>query len=152
MRHAAIIASIAVCAAALIGCNTPEKRPTGQLWIDTRTGAALQLADEHINDGRFERARTLLVSHQDAHDPRMQMMLVRIDLEEGEYAAAERRLATIAEAYGETVEYADARGLALEGMGRWSAAAAAYETAYLKEASVSRLVAWLEALTSCGGN
>ena len=149
MKRAAAILSAGVCVATLCGCNSPTPaRPTVQLWTQTRTGAALQLADEHVNDGRFDRARALLVAHQDAGDCRMQMMLVRIDLEQGKYAAAASRLETIGEQCGDSVEYADARGLALEGLGHWSGAAAAYEQAYLKEVNASRLVAWLEALAS----
>ena len=149
MRRAASILGISVLSATLGGCHTAQPaRPTAELWSQTRTAAAMQLADDHVNEGRFDRARTLLASHQDANDCRMQMMLVRIDLEQGSYLAASQRLDAIVESCSGSAEFADARGLAFEGLGRWSDAAGAYQLAYAAEANVSRLVAWLDALVS----
>ena len=124
------------------GCATPGKNaaePTK--WDHTRLRATLQLADEHIAAGKFERARAALASFEGSPDPQLQLTLARIDVEQGCYDAALRRL----DGKGATAAHKRLRGVSLEASGQWAAAAEAYEQAYRSEPSACMLVAWLDA-------
>jgi len=129
------------------GCNAPQKNdPTLTRWDQTRLHAALQLADEHIAAGKFERARAGLAAFESLSDTRLQLTLARMDVEEGHYAGALKRLETFAGSAAELPSYHRLRGVALEGLGRWSEAVAAYAEAYHRRPTVDLLTAWLETL------
>lgn len=141
----ALLALIAVngCAA-----NTGGSKP--KHWDQTRRDASLQLAEENIKAGQFGRARGVLASFAEAPDARIQTALARCDIEEGRYDEALRRLDAIQDA-DQDARFQWLRGVALEGLGRWDAAAAAYEQAYRLEPNAQLFVAWLDALVLGGG-
>ena len=150
-RHPII--GIVVLLGAVSGCTAPPAARTAcspTRWDQTRLYATLQLADRHVAAGRFDRARRVLASFHDLPDARLQLTLARIDVEEGHYAETLRRLDGLARPTAEPVTYHRLRGVALEGLGQWKAAADAYEQAYRHEATVHLLVAWLEALALDG--
>lgn len=123
----------------------PLRRPAAA-WDQTRLSAMLQLADEQISRGKFDQARqTLAMFHQSA-DPRLPIALARVDVEEGRYAAALERLDQVVQEARSGPTYPRLRGVALEGLGRWADAAAAYEAAYRAEPALELLLAWLDVL------
>jgi tetratricopeptide (TPR) repeat protein len=147
MRTTKALASLAVGLGIAAGCNTPgnpKLAPTS--WDHTRLKAALQVADEQIATGKFERARRTLAAFRELPDPRLQLTQARMDVEQGRYAAALHRLEKARQSSGETPSYHHLRGVALEGLGRWAAAGAAYEAAYRLQPSADLLIGWVDAL------
>lgn len=129
------------------GCATPHPNASrSDRWDQTRLRASLQLADKRIAAGEFERARAVLAGFEDFPDARLRLTEAQMDLEEGEYESALRRLYGVA-ALGETgATYHRLRGVALEGLGHWAWAAAEYERAYELKPTVHLLVAWIDTL------
>lgn len=151
MRSTPLLLAGLVLSVIVAGCATTEPRHVQHdAWDQTRAQAALQLADEQITAGRFDRARTLLAAHEADTNPRLQMSLARIDLEEGQYDAAARRLETMPPEARITPAYHEALGVAYEGLGQWDQAATEYEQAYELAPTAARLAAWLDTLVSAG--
>ena len=136
----------------LFGCAASDSHApeTNTLWDQTRMQVALQFADEHIAAGKFDRARAMLAAYEDSDHGRLQITLAHIDLEEGQYAAADQRLEGIPVEQRDSLAYYEATAVACEGLGRWREAALAYERAYQCEPTAARLVAWLDALVLDG--
>ncbi|MBU0616747.1 MAG: tetratricopeptide repeat protein [Planctomycetes bacterium] len=147
------------CLAALLivaGCTTPrDTAVTPTRWDQTRLCASLQLAEEHLAAGKFERARGVLAPFEGLADPRLQLTRARMDVEEGQYEAALRRLDSVARVAPasrrcEGGTYHRLRGIALEGLGRWGEAAKEYEQSFRLDPSVDVFAAWLDALVLDG--
>ena len=133
------------------GCEAPRKaHGPSPAWDQTRLSAMLQLADEQIGSGKFVQARETLGMFHDASDVRLVCALTRVDVEEGNYEAALRRLDALPPEAGAATASQRLRGVALEGLGRWPAAAVAYQSAYTAEPAVELLVAWVDALILSG--
>lgn len=91
--YAGSLVGVALLTLVATGCQTPRSAAHDPaLWDQARLCATLQLADEHMAAGRFERAREDLAPFQDLPDARLSLTLARVDVEQGEYAAALRRL------------------------------------------------------------
>ncbi|MGD8451492.1 MAG: tetratricopeptide repeat protein [Phycisphaerae bacterium] len=146
-----IVVCCGLLAALLAGCasSTPKHRET-RLWDDTRARVALQQADEQINAGHFDRARSLLAAQTEAGEQRTSLKLARIDLEEGRYAAALRQLECVPDAERNSAGFHELTAVAQEGLGSWPEASAAYARAYRLEPTAQRLVAWLDTLVLAG--
>jgi len=119
------------------------------------------MADQQIAAGKFDRARQTLAPLERIRDPRLGLVLARMDLEEGRYASALARLdaiepgfATSTSAHASPADREDSpaatyhrlRGVALEGLGSWSGAAAEYQAAYRVDPTAELLVAAVENL------
>ncbi|MBN2447515.1 MAG: tetratricopeptide repeat protein [Phycisphaerae bacterium] len=131
------------------GCDSPGPHDTDtRLLSQTRVQVALQLAEAQINEGKFDRARTTLAAHPASDDPRVQLALARIDVEEGCYAPAAARIEALPATTRAMPEYDETMAVAYEGLGRWSDAAEAYERVYRSQPSAARLVAWLDTLVA----
>ena len=147
MRYILMLAGgllvVALFSCAASNSHAPE---TPTLWDQTRMQVALQFADGHIATGKFDRARAMLAAYEDSDHGRLQLTLARIDLEEGQYAAADQRLEGIPVEQRDSLAYYEATAVACEGLGRWREAALAYERTYQCEPTAARLVAWLDAL------
>ena len=151
MIRCALASAVFCCGLAVIGCAaTDASRSQPRLWNQTRAQVALQLADEHMREGDFERARSLLAAHGTSSDARLQLALAQVDLEEGRYAAALRRVDDTPPEDHEAGRCDNVRAVAYEGLGRWDEAAATYERAYQHEPTTARLVAWLDTLVLAG--
>ena len=147
---------------AVSGCQAPSKaRQNSTRWDRARLSATLQLASENIAAGKFERARAALAPFAGIPDADVALTLARMDVEEGQYAAALERLEVLTPAaVGESPPpmlkpaarstYHRLRGIALEGLGRWREAAAAYRSAFELEPDVLTLAAWVDTLASDG--
>ena len=145
------LAGLTVLLVVLSGCQASRSAGTTPTrWDEARLSATLQVADEHMAAGRFERARQTLGAFSNSSAPRLHLTLARADVEEGKYAAALQRLDAIASAGASVPAYHHLRAVALEGLGRWDAAAGAYERAYQFEPTVDRLTAWVDALVLAG--
>jgi tetratricopeptide (TPR) repeat protein len=132
---------------ALSGCTTSRDttaRPTR--WDETRLCANLQLANEHIALGKFERAREVLAPFEGFPDSRLRLTEAQMDVEEGQYAAALQRLCGVAASGDTGATYHRLRGVAFEGLGHWGWAAAEYEQAYELEPTAQLLTAWVDTL------
>ena len=134
---------------ALSGCVTENGGPKPKHWDQTRRNATLQLAEENISAGQFARARGVLATFADSPDVEIQMTLARCDVEEGRYEEALSRLDAIVEKPKKS-RFHWLRGVALEGIGRWDAAAEAYQEAFGIESSAQIFVAWMDALVLAG--
>jgi tetratricopeptide (TPR) repeat protein len=131
------------------GCEAPRPlRKPGAVWDQARLSAMLQLADEQITGGKFEQARQTLATFHESSDPRLAVALARVDVEEGHYEVALKRLDGHPLDAGATGDRL--RGVALEGLGRWADAAAAYEAAYRAEPALETLLARLDTLVLDG--
>ena len=68
---------LGACLATLLmaaGCTMPrDTTVTPTRWDQTRLCASLQLADEHIAAGKFERACGVLAPFEGLADPRLQL-------------------------------------------------------------------------------
>jgi tetratricopeptide (TPR) repeat protein len=146
----ALAGAIALALAAS-GCTAPGKTTaTPTRWDQARFSTTLQLAEEHIAAGKFDRACAALAAFPDFPDARLPLTLARIDVEQGHYGAALQRLDAVTPPNSERSTRARLRGIALEGLGRWGEAAAAYQVAYELEADADLLTAWLDALVLDG--
>jgi predicted Zn-dependent protease len=135
----------------LTACEAPQPlRKPAAVWNQTRLSAMLQLADEQISAGKFDRARQTLTAFHESSDPRLVVALARVDVEEGRYEAALSRLDGATPEARSGATYHRLRGVALEGSGRWADAAVAYEVAYRAEPTMELLLAWLDALVLDG--
>ncbi len=129
------------------GCETSPRSAAGPARLnETRLAAALQLTEERLASGKFAEARRDLARFEGSDDPRLALLLTRIDLEEGDYAGALNRLDTCADRGATLAGYQRLRGTALEGLGRWDAAATAYERAWQVAPTAETLSAWVDAL------
>jgi len=132
---------------AISGCATSRDtsaKPTR--WDETRLCANLQLANQHIAAGKFERARGVLAAFEDFPDSRLRLTEAQMDVEEGQYEAALQRLCGVAASGKTGATYHRLRGVAFEGLGHWGWAAAEYEQAYELEPTVQLLTAWVDTL------
>jgi Flp pilus assembly protein TadD len=140
------------------GCTTPPDARAPTRWDQTRLCASLQLANEHLAAGKFERARGVLAQFEGFPDPRLPLMAARMELEQGRYAAALQHLDRAGGMSGtarfapppEGAAWHRLRGIALEGLGRWGEAASAYADSFAREPSVEVLVGWIDALVLDG--
>ncbi len=137
----------ALAALLLAGCAAPRHRTTarGQRLERLRLGAALQLADENLREGELDRAAGLLASFEHLAEPAVLLRLARIDIEQGRYGRALKRLDTIPPARRDAQAHM-LRGVALEALARPAEAAAAYAAAFRTEPTLQRLIAWSDAL------
>lgn len=146
----ALAGAIALALAAS-GCTAPGKTTAGPTrWDQARFSTTLQLAEEHIAAGKFDRACAALAAFSDFPDARLPLTLARVDVEQGHYGAALQRLDAVTPPNSERTSRARLRGIALEGLGRWGEAAAAYQVAYELEPDADLLTAWLDALVLDG--
>lgn len=130
-----------------VGCAVSDRNTANpDRWERMRAEAALQLAEDHIAAGRFDRARSLLAAFANDGNPRVRLTLVRIDLEEGKYSAAVERLDWMTDGDVGSAPYYQLKAVACEGLGRWDDAASAYEAAYKLRATVPRLIGWVDSL------
>lgn len=174
-------AAICAATAGLAGCQTPNAaKPRGDQLKQTRLEAALQLAEQHVAAGEFERARRVLAPFEASADPGVCVALARVDLEEGRYEAALQRVERVASVHvaspgaagarlaadaqtagpsgAADARFADrdaaaiggVRALACAGLGRWSEAGAAAESAYRAAPDGDLLALWSEALVQQG--
>ena len=131
------------------GCTANHGGLKPKHWDQTRRDATLQLAQENIAAGQFDRARGALASFAETPDPEIRAALARCDVEEGRYDDALRRLDGI-EPEADNARLHWLRGVALEGLGHWNEAAAAYGQTFSLEPGAAILVAWLDALVLDG--
>ncbi len=148
MRTSRLALVVALCV--LAGCATTDPAAKKTDWNQTRLQVALQLAEEETRNGNFERARSLLAAHEVEDDELLQLMLARIDLEQGQYHDAAQRLENLPPTQRQSLSYYDTRGVAYEGLGRWADAATSYEWAYTNRPNAARLVAWVDTLVLAG--
>ncbi|MGE0481905.1 MAG: tetratricopeptide repeat protein [Phycisphaerae bacterium] len=163
------------------GCQTPTRSnlPAGRLE-QTRLEAALQLAEQHLLAGEFERARRVLAPLETNGEARACVARARIELEEGHYEAALEcvdqiraaapgttgasvvRLASDTGAAAppdvhpaglsasEAAAVGGVRAVAYAGLGRWPEAGAAASAAYRAAPHAELLALWVEALVQEG--
>ena len=95
-RVGPVACAILLSLLAIGGCAAPPKhRGPSVAWDQARLGAMLRLADEQITTGKFQQARDTLAMYHDSTDTRLVCALARVDVEEGNYEAALRRLEPI---------------------------------------------------------
>ena len=150
-RRAATACLATLAALVLTGCAAPAHRKAarGQRLEHLRLAAALQLADENLRQGELDRAASLLASFEHLAEPAVLLRLARIDIEQGRYAQALRRLDAIPAADRDP-EASHLRGVALEALARPDEAAEAYAAAFRARPTAPRLIAWLDALLLAG--
>ena len=131
----------------IAGCETAPRSAAGPERLnETRLAAALQLNEERLAGGKFAEVRRDLARFEGCDDPRLALLLTRIDLEEGDYAGALARLDSCADQAADLPAYARLRGTGLEGLGRWDEAAAAYQQAWQLAPTAETLSAWVDVL------
>lgn len=148
--HRAIAVTAALVPLLLAGCvapNSQARKDATARWQQVRGGLALQMAEQQLQSGQVERARTTLDEALRANpdDPRLQLLLGRVHIEMRDLAAAQAAVARARTLAPELPEADYWYGVLAQTAGQWDEAEAAYQAAYAKSnASVEYLCALLE--------
>lgn len=119
-------------------------------WAEAQLAVYLRLSREHLASGDLERARAALAAYEHVADNRVQLFLVRLDVEQGKYTTALERLDFVSGPGAVSAAFFHLRGVAYEGLNQSALAASAFAQSYAIEPDIATLVAWVDALVMAG--
>lgn len=144
---AGLTLAVSGCAPAMNGDVTAKPSTP---WAEAQLDVYLRLSREHLASGDLERARAALAAYEHVADSRVQLSLARLDVEQGTYAAALRRLDFVSGPAAVGAAFFHLRGVAYEGLNQSVLAASAFAQSYAIAPDIATLVAWIDALVMTG--
>ena len=137
-------------ALAACGCAAPMNREVtakpNTRWAEAQLGVYLRLSQEHLASGELDRARAALAAYEHVADSRVQLSLARLDVEQGKYTTALKRLDFVSGPAAVSGVFFHLRGVAYEGLNQSLLSASAFAQSYAIEPDIATLVGWIDAL------